>query len=244
MGKGDKLPDTNNSGEVLEWEYAPPPTPYDLVRDSRIMRFSRLIVHLILRPCIRGYNGLRVIHAGNVINNWPCIITPNHSSHLDTLAVFASLPLSFTNNIFVLAAKDYFFRNSVIAFIARLIANVIPVDRTGTEQRWFKLVMQKRQSGNSILMFPAGTRDSAGVKGHFKNGAVVISRKSRTPIVPALIVGTLESMPKKGIVPRRQRITVVFGEPVHYWDDNFADWDNSEVVHDLENRVLELKSLV
>ena len=203
----------------LDWEYAPPPTVYDLIRDSILLRVTRLVVHIIIRLIMRSYNRLQVTGRENVLSNWPCIITPNHTSHLDSSAVFSSLPLSCINNIYSLAAKDYFFKNAAITFVARLIANAIPIDRTRTETRGLRLCLSKQRLGKSILMFPEGTRKSDGKMGGFEKGAVILSKESRMPIIPAFIKGTNDSLPKGKVFPRGNKCAVIFGDPVSYWED-------------------------
>ena len=234
------MPEQIQETPALEWEYAPPPTPYDLIRDSIIIRLTRLCTHFFIRLFLRYYNNLRVFGRENVDNNWPCIITPNHSSHLDTSTVFAALPMSHINNIFTLAAKDYFFNNPAVTFIARLIANAIPIDRTGTEMRGLRLCLSKQRLGKTILMFPEGTRTTDKKIGRFNKGAIILSQKSRMPIIPAFIKGTSESLPKGKIFPKRHKCTVIFGDPVSYWDGIWAGQEDVAIVEDLENRVKSL----
>lgn len=234
------MSEQNQKTPSLEWEYAPPPTPYDLIRDSIPIRVGRLIVHFIIRLAIRFYNKLQVIGIENVINNWPCIITPNHTSHLDSSIVFSALPLSYINNIFTLAAKDYFFSNAAITFIARIVANAIPIDRTGTEIRGLRLCLLKQLSGKSILLFPEGTRKSGNTMGRFNKGAIILSKKSRIPIIPAFIKGTSDSLPKGKVLPKRYQCAIIFGDPVSYSEDIWANLEDTAIIEDLENRVRSL----
>lgn len=225
----------------FDWEYAPPPTPYDLIRDSLPLRLTRLCTHFFIRFLLRHYNNLQVIGRENVINNWPCIITPNHASHLDAPVVFSALPRSHINNMFTLAAKDYFFNNAAASFIARLIANAIPIDRTGTEMRGLRLCLSKQRLGKSILIFPEGTRKSSNRSGKFSKGAITLGKQSRMPVVPAFIKGTGDSLPKGKFFPRRHKCTVIFGEPVSYSEGAWADLEDSAIIEDMENRVRALK---
>jgi 1-acyl-sn-glycerol-3-phosphate acyltransferase len=205
------------------------------------MKFTRLAIHSITHPFIRLYNKLHIIDRENVLNNWPCIITPNHSSHMDTVAVFASLPLSYVNRIFALAAKDYFFRNSAITFTARLIANIIPLDRTGAEKTGLHICLSKQREGNSILMFPEGTRSATGDMGLFKKGAIMLSREAKIPIIPTYIQGALASMPKAANFPRPVEITVVYGERLCYWEPPLDTLEHQPAAQHLEQRVKALK---
>jgi 1-acyl-sn-glycerol-3-phosphate acyltransferase len=234
------MSEQNQEIPSLEWEYAPPPTPYDLVRDSIPIRVGRLIVHFIIRLVIRFYNKLQVTGRENVINNWPCIITPNHTSHLDSVVVFSALPLSYINDIFTLAAKDYFFNNAAITFIARIVANAIPIDRTGAEIRGLRLCLLKQRLGKSILVFPEGTRKSGNKRGKFNKGAIILSKKSRIPIIPAFIRGTSDILPKGRVFPRRHKCAVIFGAPVSYSEDIWSNLEDIAIIEDLENRVRSL----
>jgi 1-acyl-sn-glycerol-3-phosphate acyltransferase len=240
MNISDQATGTSDGKTIIEWNYAPPPTVYDTVRDSGLVRWGRSVVHAVVRVFIRSYNGLAVSGAPGVMENWPCIITPNHSSHLDTLAVFAALPKDCVNRTCVLAAKDYFFKNGAIALGARLVANVVPIDRINTEKRGLLICLSKLKEKRSVLMFPEGTRDTAG-GGQFKEGAVTISRLASVPIIPAFIHGTAESLPKSRRWPRRIPITVTFGLPVRYWEAPFDNLPAIEAAADLKMRVESIK---
>jgi 1-acyl-sn-glycerol-3-phosphate acyltransferase len=229
------------TGDEFEWEYAPPPTPYDQIRDSIITKSVRFALHSIVHPFIYSYNKLTVINLEAVLNHWPCIITPNHSSHMDTMAIFSSLPLRYVNRMFAVAAKDYFFRNSLIAFGARLIANVIPLDRTGSEKTGLQLSLSKLKAGCSILIFPEGTRSTTGVIGQFKHGAILLSREANASIIPVYIKGTLESMPKSAHFPRPARITVVYGKSLQYWEPPLNQLESHDAAQHLEQFVKGIK---
>ncbi len=241
MTEHEKVKLNTQEVDSLEWKYAPPPTVYDLVRDSFLLRAGRLPLHTVLRLCIRAYNGITVLGQENVINNWPCIITPNHSSHMDTIAVFNALPISRINRTFPLAAQDYFFSNAATAFFFRLLANVIPIDRTGADKTGLALCVAKQRDGKSIIMFPEGTRSTTGEMRAFKKGAVLLSREIQTPVIPTYLKGTYDSLPKSRFFPRRKRITVVFGSPVRYWQGELADLEPESAAVHLENEVSALK---
>ena len=232
----------NLENSQYNWEYAPPPTPYDLVRDSILLKICRPFLHVITRLFLRYYNNLEVIGRENILDNQACIITPNHSSHLDAPIVFASLPFPRINHTYTLAAKDYFFNRWFVSFFARLIANVIPVDRTGIETRGLILCMSKIRKGNSILLFPEGTRSQNGRINQFKKGAILLSKKAHLPIIPAYIRGSFESLPKSRYVPKRKKISLYLDRPVQYWDGVYANMDDDNASRDLEERVRNLGS--
>ena len=224
----------NPEDSQYNWEYAPPPTPYDLVRDSLLLKISRPVLHIFTRLFLRYYNDLEIIGKENILDSQAYIITPNHSSHLDAPVIFASLPLLRVNHTYTLAAKDYFFHQWFVSFSARLMANVIPVDRTSSETRGLILCLSKIRKGNSILLFPEGTRSQDGSINQFQKGAIVLSRKARLPIIPAYIKGSFESLPKSKYLPRRKKISLFLGQAVRYWDEIYANMDEDDVSRDLQ----------
>jgi 1-acyl-sn-glycerol-3-phosphate acyltransferase len=63
--------------------------------------------------------------------------------------------------------------------------------------------------GSSILMFPEGTRSPDGRMREFKPGAFQVAQRSRMPILPLVIQGTSQALPKRGFILRgRHRIRI------------------------------------
>jgi len=78
--------------------------------------------------------------------------------------------------------------------------------------------------GNSIMMFPEGTRSPDGRLRSFKTGAFQLAKSSGRPILPIVLRGTANALPKRGFVLRgRHEIRIrVLDEVPH---DSFADQD-------------------
>ena len=69
--------------------------------------------------------------------------------------------------------------------------------------------------GNSIMMFPEGTRSPTGEMRPFKPGAFELALKTRTPILPIVISGTADALPKRGFVLRgRHPIRISVLDPI------------------------------
>jgi 1-acyl-sn-glycerol-3-phosphate acyltransferase len=89
--------------------------------------------------------------------------------------------------------------------------------------------------GNSIMMFPEGTRSPDGRLRAFKTGAFELAKAAGTPILPILVEGTADALPKRGFVLQgrhRIRITILDEVP----PESFA----AESVEDLTARMREL----
>ncbi len=54
--------------------------------------------------------------------------------------------------------------------------------------------------GSSIMMFPEGTRSADGKLRSFKHGAFTLAQGGGCPILPILVEGTADALPKRGFV--------------------------------------------
>src|SRR5262249_52868658 len=54
--------------------------------------------------------------------------------------------------------------------------------------------------GNSIMMFPEGTRSADGRLKPFKHGAFTLAQRVHEPILPTVVEGTAAALPKRGFV--------------------------------------------
>ena len=64
-------------------------------------------------------------------------------------------------------------------------------------------------AGSSIMMFPEGTRSADGRLRRFKDGAFVLAQRAGVPLLPIVVHGTAQALPKRGFVLRgRHAITV------------------------------------
>jgi len=71
--------------------------------------------------------------------------------------------------------------------------------------------------GSSVMLFPEGTRSEDGEMKAFKRGAFVLAKELDLPIVPIVIDGTRDALPKHGLLLRQEsmlRMRVSVLEPV------------------------------
>ncbi len=84
-------------------------------------------------------------------------------------------------------------------------------------------------SGNSIMMFPEGTRSPTGKLRAFKPGAFNLAKDAECPVLPIVIHGTASALPKRGVIIRgRHPILVEVLDPITYRE--FADEEPEDLM--------------
>jgi 1-acyl-sn-glycerol-3-phosphate acyltransferase len=76
-------------------------------------------------------------------------------------------------------------------------------DRESVE-RMMRACERTIAEGSSIMMFPEGTRSQDGRLRAFKPGAFVLAQQTRAPLLPIILQGTANALPKRGFVLRGQ----------------------------------------
>ena len=109
-------------------------------------------------------------------------------------------------------------------------------DRSSTSAM-LRTCRQNLANGNSIMMFPEGTRSLTGKLRAFKSGAFSLAKDAKRPLLPIVVHGTASALPKRGVILRgRHRIRIEVLDPIPY-----AEFEKEDV-EDLALRVRELIS--
>ena len=140
----------------------------------------------------------------------------NHSSHIDTLALWSALPLDLRATTRAVAARDYWgkgFRK----YIATKALRGVLIDRTRQDPKANPLepLMEALRQGESLIIFPEGTRGREAVPGPFKSGLYHLAKAFPTVrLIPTYIENLGRSMPKGAVLPVPLTCTVRFGAPI------------------------------
>ena len=140
----------------------------------------------------------------------------NHQSHADLVMIWAALPQELRGITRPIAAKDYWTSSSFRAWITREVFNAVYVDRVRTDDSDpLEPLMQALADGDSIILFPEGTRGAADEPQAFKAGLYNLARQfPNVVLVPAWINNVQRLMPKGEVVPVPILCSVTFGAPV------------------------------
>jgi 1-acyl-sn-glycerol-3-phosphate acyltransferase len=187
---------------------------------AKILRY--LFFFFIVKPYI--YLGLGVNVSGvetlNKIAKGPSIIVANHNSHVDTLLLLSLFNCSQILKIHPVAAADYFCNTKLKAFIFKTLLGIIPISRKvrkASEEELFKDINTALRSGESIIIYPEGTRGEDNTIKNFKSGVAHIAKMNpEIPVVPVYINGPDRILPKGALLWVPFIADVYVSEPVYY----------------------------
>ena len=196
-----------------------------------------LVLVLLVRPFVWLFLGLNRYSRLKLPTTGPVIIAANHNSHLDTLLIFALLPLSVAIRTSCVAAGDYFYGVPILSWLLFDLFDMIPVWRNKTRNRSqinvfplpdpLSLIFDALEQGRSIIIFPEGTRGLPEVRSNLKKGIAKLAISyPHVPIFPVHIRGLGKSLPRgeKIFVPLIPQIAV--GGPLLF-------------VNKMENQIME-----
>ena len=138
----------------------------------------------------------------------------NHSSHMDTIVLWAALPKSLQVNTRPVAARDYWDKPGIRGAIARNELNVVLVDRGrgGSGRDPLEPVRDALGHGFSLIIFPEGTRTAQALPSTFKSGLFHLARHfPDVELIPVYIENLHRSMPKGALLPVPIICTIRFG---------------------------------
>lgn len=140
----------------------------------------------------------------------------NHQSHADLVMIWAALPAELRGITRPIAARDYWTKSPFRQWITTAVFNAVYVDRARTgEQDPLEPLIEALERGDSIIIFPEGTRGSTGEPQAFKAGLYnLASRFPDVVLVPAWINNVQRVMPKGEVVPVPVLCSVTFGAPI------------------------------
>lgn len=145
------------------------------------------------------------------------VIVANHQSLLDILVLFRLY------KHYKWVSKAEIFRVPFIGW--NMVLNRYIKIRRGDRsdaQRMMAACGEALDGGSSIMIFPEGTRSHDGEMKDFRHGAFTLAYRHRVPVLPIVVDGTLDALPKHGLTLReRADIVIEVLEPIP--SDAFAD---------------------
>lgn len=143
----------------------------------------------------------------------------NHSSHADTLVLWAALPDDLRANTRPVAARDYWDKGWLRRHIATRELNVVLVERKPGERASagspLDPLRRALDAGYSLIIFPEGTRSAQPLPNAFKSGLYHLAREyPGVELIPVYLENLHRIMPKGTFFPVPLICTVRFGAPM------------------------------
>lgn len=182
--------------------------------------FFRFLWSLYLQEFVfKFYIRLKVVGQSyhDIYKKYPkLLIISNHASHLDATSIAASVPKRYWLDLYIAAAKDYFFTNPFFTFFSQHCLGAIPIDRKDRKGEAINLIIRMLNELDRmwLIIFPEGTRSPDGKIQEFKRGVSIFSEKTQTPILFIYIEGNSKLWPKGKSWAKPGKLTIHVG-PVH-----------------------------
>ena len=127
------------------------------------------------------------------------VIVANHQSHLDLMALLMLTPKM------VVVTNKWVWNNPFYGLLIRY-ADFCPVEDFLSDD--LTRLEQKIAEGYSVLIFPEGTRTTDGRIGRFHRGAFYLAEKFSLDILPVVLHGLDDVLPKEDLLLRKGHMTV------------------------------------
>lgn len=163
----------------------------------------------------------------------PFVFYANHSSHLDAVVLWLSLPPAIRERTRPVAAKDYWQGGPIRRHIAVRVLNALLVQRassgSGAIDRSalvdsFNSLKEALDAGSSLILFPEGTRGDGDTIEQFKSGIYRLARHRPTAIfVPVYLENLNRVLPKGEFLPVPLLGSVYFGDGITLREEERKD---------------------
>lgn len=185
-----------------------------MIKNAQTRGFSldQTLVRALLVTLCRLLTGVRAFWHSLPDTEQATIYYANHSSHLDGLVIWASLPRALRNRVHPVAAADYWNKTALRRYLATRIFNAVLVERRSTSAEPstelssrdpLLPLVEKLSAGHSLIFFPEGTRGTGDEVAAFKSG--LFHLRQRVPQV-RLVPVWLENMNR--VLPKGSRLVV------------------------------------
>lgn len=201
-------------------------SPEEIIKQSGLNLFNskklniiRLIFQALANLITKAMFSLKIKGKENLNElKSQAIFIANHTSMLDTFAIYRALPLKYRLNTYPAGAQDFFFSNKkkFFGFMSRLIFNAFSFSREGHIKQSLKDFGTIINLEGNVLIYPEGTRSRTGKLLHFKRGIGILAQDMEVPIIPIKINGIYDVMPTGIIFPKYGKVELILGKPIKF----------------------------
>ena len=177
-------------------------------RNKGVTPFVYWPARAILQPLFHLYLRYSRIGREHVPRSGGVIFCSNHRSFLDpfVIATVARRPMYYV-------AKQELFRHPLVAWLLSSLG-AFPVERGAGDQDMLATARAILERGDSVLIFPEGTRVRPGALGRPRRGIARLALETGAPVVPVAVIGT-EAV-RNGWRMRPHKVRIRVGLPMTF----------------------------
>ena len=148
----------------------------------------------------------------------------NHTSHLDAVVLWAALQGAARASTSPVAGRDYWNRTALRRYLARNVVHAVLIDRNPqgaarsleAAHQVLEQMVVPLDRGDSLIVFPEGTRGPGGEVAPFKSGIYHLARRRPdVELVPVYLDNLNRILPKGEVLPVPLLSSATFGPPMH-----------------------------
>ncbi|MCI0527339.1 MAG: 1-acyl-sn-glycerol-3-phosphate acyltransferase [Nitrospira sp.] len=166
------------------------------------------IAHVLVSMLARLFLRMKVVGIENVPRDGGAIIAANHMSYLDIPLLGCALRRRAD-----FIGKSELFRNPIVGLIFRQLGG-FPIKRGRIDRSALAETVRRLKAGRLVVFYPEGRRSEDGRLQRPKPGIGMVAVKAQVPIIPALIEGTGQILPKRSRRLRFHPVVIRFGPPL------------------------------
>ncbi len=194
----------HRGGSFLDW-----PATERRLRDVSSRRLLASFVRLLC--------GVRPLPPTALPATGPVVFFANHSSHLDFAVLWAALPDAWRERTRPVAGRDYWEKTPLRRWLAGGVFRALLIERrrVTVANNPLAAMVSALDRGDSLIVFPEGTRGDGMTVGEFKPGLHHLARaRPAVPLVPVFLANLNRIMPKGRALPVPLIASVAIGAPV------------------------------
>jgi len=187
----------------------------------------------VIAAAARLISGVQVQWVDSEPDPAQAVYFANHSSHLDFVVLWSSLPPEIRARTRPVAAKDYWSSGlrhalAVNVFRAVLVARHAAKNETQQEpadpRQAIEHMLEGMGDSESLILFPEGTRGTGEKVGPFRSGLYHLAlHRPDVELVPAYLENLNRILPKGEFLPVPMLSLLTFGKPLQVERDEDRD---------------------
>jgi 1-acyl-sn-glycerol-3-phosphate acyltransferase len=169
--------------------------------------FYSVVRNILVFLCVL-VTRVRVIDRHKVPASGAFILAPVHRSNIDS-----PLASAVTRRRMRFMGKDSLWRMKPVGWVLSALGG-FPVSRGTADREALKRCIAVLESGEPLVLFPEGTRQSGPTVHPLFDGAAYVAVKAGVPIIPVGIGGSERVMPKGSRMIYPRKCVMIIGDPI------------------------------